>query len=206
MAKKFEYCVTRIANNGDVEVLSDIYNTQNDAKDAILEDIKLTKFQKDKYKIHKVGIIHKPLIKDKNDFDDSMDNRCLNLCEVLNELDGISTFKSYWMNKNGFYEIDFEVWNLMSLNIIARVIEEYNAFNDRKFRISLKPIEFPTNVDDNAVYYVLQSETSYNNMDAELNNDIAKIIAKIRYWQSPMFKDILTGKYTKEGKKNKKKK
>lgn len=202
MAKRNGFCITKRTADGDVVVFNDIYNSKNDARVAINEDIKLTMSPKDRYKIHKVGIIHKPLIKGKNDFDEDMDKRCLNLCKVLNDLDGISTFKSHWMNKDGFYEIDFEVWNLMSLNIIARVIEEYNAFNERKFRVTLRPIEFPTDVDDNAVYYVLLSETSYENMDAELNNDIANIIAKIRYWQSPMFKDILTGKYIKD--KNKK--
>lgn len=201
MANRFGFCITKMTNNGDVVVFDDIYNSKEDAKDMINKDIKLTMSPKERYKIHKVGIIHKSFIKNKNDFDENMDKRCLNLCEVLNELDGISTFKSHWMNKDGLYEIDFEVCNFISLNIIARVIEEYNSFNERKFNITLRPIEFPSDIDDNAVYYVLQSETSYKDMDAELNNDIANIIAKIRYWESPMFKDILTGKYIKNKKK-----
>ena len=120
-------------------------------------------------------------MKTENIFDGRMDKECIELCNFLNTLDGITTDSSCSGHLERPYNIFFYCTSLLTLAILTRA-------SDKNYGTDMWEI-LTVNSDTNPyACFLLRSKGPFKNKK-EMDDEIQFLISNIKYWSKDEFKD-----------------
>lgn len=120
-------------------------------------------------------------------YDGYMDAECIDLCNALNEVDGITTTESCCGHYINAYHIWMYATSAYAISVLARAVDRRYLVSNQLWKIEVETVETP---ESSPVMFILDlhSEAPYAD-EKSMEDDCNSIIASLNYWASDKYKE-----------------
>lgn len=129
---------------------------------------------------------------DKMNYDNNMDDYCSELCDAINNLNGLRTTESCNGHLKNVFKIFLNITDLKSLSILVRALDTRYSGTFITWSVELVTSDKEDKSCPRFSVYI-HSNKPYENY-SDMKKDVDIIIQNIEYWNSPNFNDYFTFK------------
>ena len=118
-------------------------------------------------------------------YDEYMDKECIQFCDALNELPGVTTFESCCGHLQRQYVVYLYTDNPYSMAVIARSFDRRYLPTKILWKTTIETIDVERTPQFCIGIYSEEPFKDYNTM----MQDVSKVVESIKYWKQPEFYD-----------------